>query len=188
MAKTNVLEGIGDFVANINRGLEEAQIDRSLLSEMDHVCYRVETDDRYNEVRRELLRATRLVKPVGEPAMISGRPIATFKFVKPVEAEGWKISYLELPAPKEGSPYKEGLEHAEFVVLGGDLEGFRVAHPHLEPFFKMGGMNKTVNPELGLKEFDMSVKFHELALGKVVRIEQGITQDNHPIAGNHVTL
>ena len=42
-------------------------------------------------------------------------------------------------------------------------------------------MNKTVNPELGLKEFDMSVKFHELALGKVVRIEQGIAQDDHPI-------
>lgn len=143
------------------------------------MCYRVETDERYNELRRELLRATRLVKPVGEPAMVSGRPIATFKFVEPVEAEGWKISYLELPAPKEGSPYEEGLEHAEFVVLGGDLDGFQAAHPHLEPFFKTSGMNKTVNPELGLKEFGMSVKFHELALGKVVRIEQNLDNDDH---------
>ena len=185
---TNVLKGIDAFVANINRGLDEAKIDRTLLSEMDHVCYRVETDERYNELRRELLRATRLVTPVGEPAIVNGRPIATFEFVEPVIADGWNISYLELPSPKEGSPYEEGLEHAEFVVLGGNLKRFRAKHPHLEPFFQTGGMNKALNPELGLKDFDMSVKFHTLALGAVVRIEQGIGNDNHPITGNHVTL
>ena len=169
---TNVVKGIDAFVANINRGLEEAEIDLSMLKEMDHICYRVETEQRYEELRRELLRATRLVAPVGVPSMINGRPIATFQFREPVISGGWDISYLELPAPKEGSPYTEGLEHAEFVVRGGDLVAFREQHPHLAHFFRDGGMNKSLNPELGLREFGMSVKFHELALGKVVRIEQ----------------
>ena len=182
---TDVLKTIEPFVANINRGLDEAGIDRRYLCEMDHVCYRVETDERYQELLAELTKATRLI---GEPALINGRPIATFQFPEIVHAAGWDINYLELPAPKPGSQYAEGLEHAEFVVLGGDLTRFRAAHAHLEGQFAESGMNKTINPELGLKAYGMSVKFHELALGKVVRIEQQASVDNHPVTGNHISI
>lgn len=184
--KEAILEGIEPFIVNINRGLDEARIDRGYLTEMDHVCYRVETNDRYDEIRTELAKATEWLLEVGAPAMINGRPIVTYQFIEPIAIGDWTPSYLELPAPKEGSPYPEGLEHAEFVVRGGNLATFQAAHPHLEDMFTEGGMNKSVNPELGLKAYGMSIKFHELALGKVVRIEQGL--DDYPITGNHVTL
>lgn len=102
----------------------------------------------------------------------NGRPIATFRLSEPLEAGGWRISYLELPAPKLGSEYTEGLEHVEFVVLGGDLDRFRRTHQHLADMFSTKGMDKLVNPELGLKAAGISVKFHRLPLGEVVRLER----------------
>ncbi len=163
----HVTDSVGPFVVNINRGLDELNINRSLLVEMDHVCYRVETTERYRELLDKIGKMALLL---GEN-MVGGRPIATFRLHQPVETGGWNISYLELPAPKAGSPYEEGLEHAEFVVLGGNLEYFQSQHPHLQESFSYKGMEKPLNPELGLKAAGISVKFHELALGKVVRLE-----------------
>jgi predicted metalloenzyme YecM len=173
-----VLDDVDMFVANINSGIDspEVHIDRRWLTSIDHLCYRTETNEDFAEIITGLSKATRQIAMVGEPAMINGRPIATFEFAEPVETGGWNISYLEVPAPKPGSPYREGLEHAEFVVLGGNLAKFEDAHPHLADKFDRDGMDKSINPELGLKipELDLSVKFHELALGKVVRIEQDL--------------
>lgn len=166
--KDSILEGVEDFVANIERGLDALEIDRGLLTEMDHICYRVETDERYRELVENLGQGAVLL---GEH-MVSGRLIATFQLNDPLEVSDWKISYLELPAPKEGSPYAEGLEHAEFVVLGGNLDRFRAQHAHLEEVFATKGMSKEINPELGLKAAGTSVKFHKLPLGEVVRIEE----------------
>lgn len=164
----DILKDVEPFIANINRGLDELQVDRTLLVEMDHICYRVETDERYKELVRELGQSAFLL---GEH-IISGRPIATFQLSEPIASGGWRVSYLEVPAPKEGSPYNEGLEHAEIVVLGGNLERFREAHVHLEDKFSDKGMNKEMNPELGLKTAGISVKFHRLPLGEVVRLEK----------------
>jgi hypothetical protein len=55
------------------------------------------------------------------------------------------------------------------VVIGG-LDRFAEKHSNLT--FDIKGMNKDVNPELGLKTGMLSVKFHEQPLGAVVRIEQ----------------
>jgi predicted metalloenzyme YecM len=163
-----IVNDANDFIAAINRGLDELRIDRSLLSEMDHLCYRVETDVRYRELLKELSQSAELL---GE-TMVSGRPIATFRLADPIATGGWKVSYVELPAPKEDSPYIEGLEHAELVVLGGDLERFLRAHSHLADVFSRKGMTKILNPELGLKAAGISVKFHKLPLGEVVRLEK----------------
>ena len=97
-----VLGGIDEFVSTINQGIDhpDVRVDRSYLTEMDHVCYRVETEERYRQLLRQLSVATHLVAP---PTMVNGRPIATFELPEPIETGGWAISYLELPAPKPGS-------------------------------------------------------------------------------------
>jgi len=158
---------IGDyepFIANINAGLDTLGIDTSELSMMDHVCYRVETTERYDELLHLLVEEALLL---GENE-VSGRPIATFEFKEYLNAGGWTVPYLELPAPKEGSPYPEGLEHVEFVIVGS-LDRFMKRHGDLS--FSTKGLNKLINPEAGLKAAGISVKFHEQQLGAVVRIE-----------------
>lgn len=161
-------DSIGDyetFISAIDIGLIALGIERSELAMMDHLCYRVETQERYNEMLRRLKDGTFFL---GE-ALVSGRKIATFEFKNYIHASGWTVPYLELPEPKEGSPYAEGLEHAELVVIGG-LDRFAERHNSLS--FNDKGMGKKINPELGLKTDAFSVKFHEQPLGAVVRIEQ----------------
>ena len=159
---------IGDyetFIRNIDTGLKQLGITRDEVSMMDHVCYRVETAERYREMLTECAEIGVLL---GE-SEINGRPIATFELNEYLYAEGWTVPFLELPAPKEGSPYTEGLEHAELVVVGG-LERFLKRHRDLP--FSYGGIGKSINPEAGLKTGGLSVKFHEQQLGAVVRIEK----------------
>ena len=52
-------------------------------------------------------------------SMINGRPISTYKFLKPVEYDGGSIGLLELPYPSATSKYKSGLQHIEVVLRGG---------------------------------------------------------------------
>lgn len=165
---------IGDyetFIKDIDASLTQLGIARDELSMMDHVCYRVETLDRYHEMREQCAEIGVLL---GE-SEINGRPIATFELNDYINVTGWTVPYLELPAPKEKSPYKEGLEHAELVVVGS-LERFLERHKDLP--FSYGGIGKSINPEAGLKTEGISVKFHEQQLGAVVRIEKqlGITK------------
>jgi len=167
-------ELIGDysnFITNIDAGLMRLGIGRDEISMMDHICYRVESKERYQELLRVLPKFTTLL---GETA-INGRMIATFELNEYLQVAGWTVPYLELPEPKEGSVYDEGLEHAELVTIGG-LENFLGRHPELPFTYK--GMGKTINPEAGLKTDGISVKFHEQQLGAVVRIEKqlGITK------------
>lgn len=152
------------FVADIDAGLKRCGIDARDLSMLDHICYRVETIERYKGMKAALAKCALLL---GE-AMVGGRLIATFECEEPLEAGEWRIPYVELPQPKEGSPYPEGLEHAEFVVVGS-LDRFQRVYPDLP--YDRKGMGKTINPELGLKYEGISVKFHEQQLGAVVRIE-----------------
>jgi predicted metalloenzyme YecM len=161
---------LGDYVAfikNIDRGLNELGIVQSELAEMDHVCYRVETIERYTKFLDECHKWAILL---GE-SEVNGRKIATFEFNDYLQAGNWVVPYLEVPAPKEGSPYEEGLEHAELVVVGS-LDRFLRRHSQLT--FSYKGMNKQINPEAGLKTAGISVKFHEQQLGAVVRIEKAL--------------
>ena len=58
---------------------------------------------------------------------IGGRPIATFKLTTPIEVRSRDggtrfVDVVEIPSPKDGSPYGAGLEHVEFVVGDGSHE------------------------------------------------------------------
>jgi uncharacterized protein len=163
----DILGDYESFIRRLSKGLEVRGIARDELSMMDHICYRVETQQRYDELLLSLQSAARLV---GE-SIVGGRMIATFEFNEYLRVDSWTVPFLELPAPKEGSPYSEGLEHAELVVVGS-LEQF--LERHAEVPFSLKGMSKQINPEAGLKDGDFSVKFHEQQLGAVVRIEKEV--------------
>jgi predicted metalloenzyme YecM len=166
-------ELLGDypsFIQDVSDGLACCGILRDEVSMMDHICYRVETAERYMEMREKLKNFGTLL---GENE-VKGRMIATFEFDEYLQVDGWTIPYLELPEPKEGSPYAEGLEHAELVVVGS-LKRFMARHTDLP--FSHGGMGKAINPEAGLKAEGISVKFHEQQLGAVVRIEQRLQEE-----------
>jgi hypothetical protein len=157
------------FIENTDAGLASVGIQRQELIQMDHICYRVETDDRYYELKDRIQESAELVAE----NQVNGREIATFEFAEPLSAAHWTIPYLELPAPKAGSPYKEGWEHVE-LVTAGSLERFLMRHRELP--FSYEGMNKLINPEASLKIGALSVKFHEQPLGAVARIEKRLTQ------------
>lgn len=159
---------IGDyetFIGTVSARLAAAGIDRGELAMMDHLCYRVATQERYEAMRDRLSSAAQFL---GE-TVVAGRPISTFELHDYLTAGGWTVPYLELPAPKDSSPYAEGLEHAELVVLGG-LDRF--ARRHADLAFDTKGLQKDTNPELSLKLDGVAMKFHEQSLGAVVRIEQ----------------
>ncbi len=99
---------------------------------------------------------------------VQGRDIAIYELHDYIHSHGWVIPYIELPAPKEGSPYAEGLEHAEFVVVGS-LARFHQKYQHLP--FETKSMDRGLNPELGLKTDRAAMKFHKLQIGAVVDIE-----------------
>lgn len=151
-------------VASFNKLLVSAGIKKSELAMLDHIAYRVETIERYHEMLAQLSQIA-ILKGESE---VAGRPIATFEFREYLQVGGWTIPYLELPAPKESSPYEEGTEHAEFVVVGS-LEQFQQRHKELS--FSTKALSKKLNPELGLKLDGISVKFHEASLGAIVGIE-----------------
>ena len=164
---------IGDyepFIGNINQGLRRVGIHRRELSMMDHICFRVETFERYDEMLGKIAKRAILARETE----INGRLIATFELRDPLDAGGWQIPALELPQPKEGSAYPEGLEHAEFVPVSS-LEAFRARHSGLD--FDEAGMGKLINPELTLKTAGMSVKFHEQPLLSVVHLEERLERE-----------
>jgi predicted metalloenzyme YecM len=58
---------------------------------------------------------------------------SAFELREYIEVDGWTVPYLELPEPKKDSPYPEGLEHAELVVIGG-LDRFAQRHADLPKY------------------------------------------------------
>lgn len=151
------------MLGRIFAGLAARQL--PLDFELDHICYRVETIERYQALKIGLLTYGTIESEIS----IAGRPIATFALRKPYQYQGRAIPCVELPAPKPGSRYAEGWEHGEFVVP--DLPSFLTHHQHLP--FDTRGMNKPLNPEACLQiDEKTAVKFHPLPLLKVIEEEK----------------
>lgn len=130
---------------------------------IDHVCYRVETMQRYEELKSYWNARS----DWQSEKQVNGRPISVFRLTEPFVFESCLIPLLELAAPKvSDNSYPEGFEHAEFVT-GGSLDEFMAAHPGLS--FETKGVFKPVNPEIRLTYAGMSAKFHERDLETVIR-------------------
>jgi predicted metalloenzyme YecM len=103
---------------------------------------------------------------IGHTALIGGREIMTVFLYVPIFFAGRAIHTLEIPAPKEGRVYREGYEHAEFVIKES-FESFQERYPHLD--FDTRALSKMINPDISLKLSDkISVKFHYSSLAYVV--------------------
>mgnify|MGYP000877984588 CR=1 FL=1 len=134
----------------------------------DHVCYRVATQQRYEELRTAL-QAEGVLE---SDTIIAGRPISTFRLFTPYTYKGRSIEALELPAPKPGTAYPEGWEHAEFVVPG-TLQNFMSQHP--AQAFDVRALNKPLNPEIGLRLTPAyQAKFHTKTLLDVIKLEKAL--------------
>jgi predicted metalloenzyme YecM len=138
-------------------------IDPKELLMLDHLAYRVESIERYEELKAELSSTNELASE----AEINGRPICVFKLSEPLPYKGFEISALELPAPSS-TPYTEGLEHAEFVIE--NLEEFMAKHSNLE--FITKDIQKKINPEIALKLDGCSAKFHLRDILEVVKLQE----------------
>ncbi len=164
---------IGDYDATIDRintVFKEVGIHPDELSQLDHLCYRTETMEEYH---RAIKTFGLLGVSLGE-VEVEGRPIAVVRLDEPIVSGGWTVDFLEVAAPKTSSPYPSGLEHAEFVTRGL-LTDFEQRHQELP--FKRDAMNRTVNPELKFREHGISVKFHQLNIGAVIRIEEALAKE-----------
>jgi len=132
--------------------------------ELDHICYRVETNERYQELKTIMQEISDLISE----NTISNRLIQTFKLNQPIEYQDRDIWIIEIPAPKESSFYTEGFEHAEFVI-NQELHSFMSLYPDIE--FNTKSITKAINPEISLKLRNTKIKFHEMSLERVCQIE-----------------
>jgi hypothetical protein len=139
--------------------------------QIDHLCYRVATVAQYQELKKWLLTDNELL--VESP--INGRRIATFRMAEPIRHGDREIWLLELPEPKEGSPYPTGWEHAEFVTDRPLVAFAEWMIDHLGVGTRdidRSGMDKPLNADLRLRlKNGLSAKFHELPLDEVIRRE-----------------
>jgi predicted metalloenzyme YecM len=155
------------FLRKLFAALAECWVDVSSL-ELDHLCYRVEDLGRYNSLRKQLDEDGTLLSENN----IGGRPIACYRLHVPFRYDGRSIDVLELPAPKSGSPYPEGYEHAEFVVRE-DLLAFTQRYPRLG--WDLSALAKPVNADVRLRFEGFSVKFHRRSLASVIGMERSST-------------
>lgn len=119
---------------------------------LDHVCYRVDTVERYKELKE---RALKVGKILGE-STIAGRTISIIKLNEPFVHMGRKLSVLELPQPKSPPDYSEGFEHVEFVT---DFDQMKIKYPDLREKFY------TEEISLLIKDYDgFAIKFRPDAL------------------------
>lgn len=113
------------FLDKVFSSLDEAGVDVSNFF-LDHICYRVESAEAYEEYKTILANFGTLLSETA----IQGRPIATYKLHDPIVYKDRSIPLLELPSPKPGIPYPRGLEHAEFVI-DCSFQEFMAQYPHI---------------------------------------------------------
>jgi predicted metalloenzyme YecM len=138
--------------------------DLSDFIQIDHMCYRTISLENYHSKKIELASVAKLL---GE-TMVNDRPISTFRLNTPVRHATWRIDAIELPAPKKGNEYQEGLEHVEFVLYD-DIPTFLGKYEG-KPF-EMNAADRGINPEIGLRLDGLSIKFHLLNLPTVIYLE-----------------
>ncbi|HYD03232.1 MAG TPA: VOC family protein [Alphaproteobacteria bacterium] len=165
---SDILKNPQLFVAKVVDALKSDAIKIEGLH-LDHICYRVETYERYNELKKELGTIGYMLGDEEKP--INGRPIAVYKLHKPIIYEWRNINCIELPAPAKDNAHKEGFEHAEFVIHGSFGKFMR---EYDKISFDTKGIHKKINPDIKIQYDGFSVKFHHKSLENVIKYEQGL--------------
>lgn len=132
--------------------------------DIDHLCYRVGSLEKYEVLKKEFTSFSTLL--IESP--VNGRMISTFKLHQPVRYKNWRIDVVELPAPKAGKTTIEGFEHVE-VVSDLSFDELQKKYSHIK--LDKGGLAKKWNQELELCFGDINLKFHPLSLESVINLE-----------------
>jgi len=165
MNLVNIIGNYDSFLDDVFQNIKDTGFGLSEFSELDHICYRVETREMYIAKKIELGEIGDLLSE----EIIAGRPIAIYKLKIPILFNGFKIDCIELPAPKVRNRFKEGLEHAEFVI-NVPLSDFLVRHHNIN--FGLDSYDKEINPELEAEFEDCAVKFHEKNILEVIALQK----------------
>lgn len=115
-ANLDIAVVLGDYRSFITELLRRVQLANIQVegASIDHICYRVATAAEYAAMRTSLL-------PFSSDCATTthnGREFSIFRLKLPLIVSGYQIYLVELPSPKEGSTYRNGLEHIEIVVSG----------------------------------------------------------------------
>lgn len=154
-----------DFLERLFLKLDDFKIEISTHWDIDHLCYRVESVARYEELKKHFLNFGKLLIE----SEINGRPIATFKLNSAIVYKDWVLDVVELPSPKASRLTAEGFEHVE-VVCDLSFSELIKKYDHLK--LDTAGLNKDFNQELEIKLGEVNLKFHHISLESVIRIER----------------
>ena len=160
-------KNLDDFLKVLSSQLIESNIEIKPDWVIDHICYRVSTEDEYTDLKNFFIKKNELLIE----STVGGRLISTYKLSKPLNILGQKVSVLELPAPKIGKVTPEGYEHIE-IVCSESFEELIKVYGHLKLDKK--GMNKDINPELEIELDTCSIKFHHQTLESVIEYEKSL--------------
>ncbi|HCC83430.1 TPA: hypothetical protein DEP96_01115 [Candidatus Uhrbacteria bacterium] len=84
----------------------------------DHICYKCGDYEEFAAMRKMFEGESRFIYQ----SIISGRPIAVIKFLRPVSTCMGDIWYLELAAQKPDGSQVSGFDHVEIYPLEGTME------------------------------------------------------------------
>ena len=152
----------GYHIQKAEKLIQGVDIARSDLVQSDMLCYDVPTNERYDEVKTQLAIAALLL----DESMVNGRLIAVFQLKEPLRANGWEVSFVELPQPKSGEEV-EGIDHIQFVTRTG-ISQFAQHYPDVA--FKEKG--NELNRLLQIESDSVKVRFHDKHIGAVLELER----------------
>jgi len=148
------------FLNNIFTELKNVDLNVSELN-MDHVCWRCESVNEYDEML-ELLKKHGILF---HQSIHNDREISLIQLDQAISYLDRKIDLIELPSPKPSKPYCSGFEHVEFVI-DDPLESWIKATPLP---WDTKNIAKKINPDVKLSFREISVKFHPYSLAYVVK-------------------
>lgn len=133
--------------------LKDLKIDVSDL-ELDHYAYQASNAEDYDKMKADPEENSKFV----HEALVDNRRVGMFKFLKPVEVLGYKISGYEIIEPKEGQITENRFDHIEFVLKNTLLE---FIEQYKEIDWDLKSLDKDDFPKVAIRlPNGMSIKFH----------------------------
>lgn len=164
MNKTDFENKALQFLIQLQEKMSQSNISLEKHWSVDHLCYRVESLDRYFQMKEILSDFADLLIE----SEVNGRLISTYKLKSPTCMGDRRIDLIELPQPKKGKVLKEGFEHIEVVI---DQNFSEIQKKYSQCKFKKTGISKDFNAELAITLENDVIKFHHLSLESVIRLE-----------------
>jgi predicted metalloenzyme YecM len=153
------------FLKKLFGELSVAKIEIKSHWDIDHLCYRSDTEENYSLLKKSFSTFSELLIE----SMVGGRLIATYKLNRPVKFNDFRIDVVELPAPKKGKTVALGFEHIE-VVCDIPFSEINEKYDHLN--LDLGGLKKNFNREFEIILGPRNLKFHHSSLASVINIEK----------------